>query len=63
MFQYGRGSVWRSVLWLQPQSLGVTVLFEVRNASQYSKESQTLVLGHNFLTFALQFTVADVSVP
>lgn len=44
------------------QSVGVTVLLTVLHASEYTRESQTLVLGRNFLSFALQFAGANVSV-
>jgi hypothetical protein len=44
-------------------SVGVTVLLEVLNRPKYLSGAQDLVLGHKFLTFALQFTGADVSFP
>jgi len=46
----------------QLQSAGVTVLILAQHVSEHSKESQTLVLERNLLTFALQFAGANVSV-
>src|SRR5580704_14749551 len=63
MFQDGRACVSRSFLGRLWRSVGVTVLLEAQHSSQYSKESQTPVLGRNFLSFALQFTGANVSFP
>jgi hypothetical protein len=39
----------------------VTVLLKLRDTSKYTIWARNLVLGHNFLTFALQFAGADVS--
>jgi hypothetical protein len=47
---------------LEP-SVGVTVLLELQDRPKYLSGARDLVLGHNFLTFALQFTGADVSFP
>jgi hypothetical protein len=47
---------------LEP-SVGVTVLLEVPDRPKYLSGARDLVLGHNFLTFALQFTGANVSFP
>jgi hypothetical protein len=44
------------------RSAGVTVLLRAQHSSKRTKESQTFVLERNFLTFALQFTGANVSV-
>jgi hypothetical protein len=54
--------LYREALWRFMQSVGVTVLLTVLHASEYTRESQTLVLGRNFLSFALQFAGANVSV-